>query len=244
MSNAEVPPTPPTPPAPPPPPAAPAPPPPAAGPRLPWEERSQIGFVNALIETLKLIVTNPADAYGRLRTDGDYIGPIIFGIIFAEIGIIFQQVWGLLLGGAMSTFMPSDEALPFAAAMAGGTVVQTIIWIIIMPFVFVISLFIMAGIFHLCLMMVGALEASPLRFEGTTKVLAYAAVVNLANIVPFIGGLIALVGAVILYVVGFTTVHRTTQGKAITAVLIPVGVCCVCILIAIGLAVAGIMSQQ
>ena len=49
---------------------------------------------------------------------------------------------------------------------------------------------------------------------------------ELAGIIPFCGGLISLVWAIILYVFGLSTAHRTTQGKAVLAVLLPVVLCC------------------
>jgi hypothetical protein len=40
--------------------------------------------------------------------------------------------------------------------------------------------------------------------------------------------MVAAIWKIVLVVMGFVALHRTTQGKAITAVLIPVAVCCVC----------------
>lgn len=226
MSAGQIPPSPP----PPPPPDAPppyTPPPPGGGngARLPWEDRNSLGFVPALVETVKLLAKAPSDAFSRLRPDGDYVSPILFGVILTWVGTFFSQIWSLLFGNAMQSLLPSGGQTPFAF---GGGVGSMIIALIVMPFIYVIALFIGAGIFHLCLMLVGALNSSPLRFEGTLKVLAYSSISSLANIVPFIGGLIGAVIALILLVLGFEQVHRTERGKAAMAALIPVALCCLC----------------
>lgn len=238
------------PPAPPPPPPSYYPPPPSGGgnggPRLPWDERSQIGFPNALIETLKLLVTAPGDAFSRLRPDGDYFGPILFGGIFYWVGMIFGQIWSLLLGNAMMSMIPGEFGQQMGAYGAGQGVVSAVIWIIFAPVLYLIGLFIASGILHLCLMLVGGLERSPLGFEGTLKVAAYSSVTNLASVIPIVGGLIAMIASLILLTVGLTQAHKTTQGKALMAVLIPVAICCVCIVIGavfFGAAIAGLMAN-
>jgi hypothetical protein len=63
-------------------------------------------------------------------------------------------------------------------------------------------------------------------FEATVRVVCYAQTAQLAGIVPFCGGLIAAIWAIVLYVIGLATAHRTTQGKAVLAVLLPVVLCC------------------
>ncbi len=244
-------PQPPAPPGAPPPPQSPyAPPPPGdpqshggGGARLPWEERSQIGFGPALIETTKLIITDPNEAFSRLRADEDFTSPILFGVILTWIGTLFSQIWSFLFQGAMTSMMPQQDG--FAAMFAGTTVTSIIVTMIVLPVAYVIILFIAAGIYHLCLMMVGAVETSPMRFEGTLKVTAYAAVANLANVVPIVGSLIALVWTIVLLIMGFSQAHKTTQGKAAAGVLIPVAVCCVCVIIgaiAFGAAMAAAVS--
>jgi hypothetical protein len=44
--------------------------------------------------------------------------------------------------------------------------------------------------------------------------------------IPVVGGIIATVWWIVLAVQGVQRMHRTTQGKAIAAILIPVVVCC------------------
>ncbi len=239
-------------PAPPPaPPAAPPPPPPpggagdTGGPRLPWEERDRIGFLNALIETAKLIVTAPQDAFSRLRPDGDLIWPLVFGLIFSWVGQAFGQIWGLIFGSALQSMMGGFGDLEGMAAFGATSFFQVVITLVLWPVFFAIGIFIGAGIYHLCLMLVGGVESSPLGFEGTLKVVAYSQVASLAAVVPVLGGLIVLVASLILTVIGFVEAHRTTQGKAILAVLIPIALCCICGVVAavmFGAAFAAMMS--
>ena len=223
------------PPAPPPPSVPPPPPPPAAPPpggaggggaRLPWEDRQELGFVDALVATVRLLVTAPADAFSRLRADGDYVSPILFGVILSVIGQLFAQFWSLLVGAAWTSML--GQGMGDMAWMGGGGIASVLVVLIVTPIFYVIMLFIMAGIYHLCLMLLGAVEGS--AFEGTLKIVAYASVAGLGNVIPLVGSLLVLVATIILLVIGFTTVHRIDQVKATIAALIPLVLCCLCII--------------
>jgi hypothetical protein len=78
---------------------------------------------------------------------------------------------------------------------------------------------------------VGATTESRSGFEGTLKVVAYSQVGGLAGIVPVVGSLIGVLWILVLEVIGFAFVHRTTQGRALLAILIPVLFCCACALV-------------
>ncbi|MEO1087467.1 MAG: hypothetical protein AAFY88_24780, partial [Acidobacteriota bacterium] len=98
---------PPPPPGAPPPPGYPPPPswsPPAPGeaPPLPWEERQRLGFVPALMETVKLLVTDPQGAFSRLRADGDYLNPFLFGLIVSWVMSVISQMWGVATSSLFS----------------------------------------------------------------------------------------------------------------------------------------------
>ena len=217
-------------------PASPLGPPPVDGdrPRLPWEERGRLGFLNALIETVTLIVTAPRDAFSRLRPDGDYVWPLIFGLIFSWIGQVFNQIWNLISGEALKSMIDSIPELGGFAQYIETSPVQSIVWLIIWPVVYVVAMFLFAGLAHLALMVVSATDGSPLGFEGTFKVVAYTSVLDLLNVIPMIGWILGFLGKLVLYVFGFSQVHRASEGQAMGAVAIVMVTCCCCLPLAIG----------
>ena len=203
----------------------------AEGPRIPWEDRDRLGYVDALVETVKLLIMSPGEAFSRLRADGELIWPLIFGLIFSWFGQCFNQLWNVLFGEALRGMMSGFQGIEGFESFAlytGSNVLSAIFSIALWPIFFLIGIFIGTAILHLCLMVVGATTDAPMGFEGTLKVVAYSQIANLAAVVPLAGGLIAPVIGLILMAVGFAKVHQTTQGKAIVAVLIPVAFCCLC----------------
>lgn len=197
----------------------------------PWEQRERLGFVNAFIENVKLFALNPTEAFAQTRCTGDYVGPIIFAVLVGWIGALFQTIWGMIFQASVVSMLPADIRDQMGGAMMMGG--SSIIGFILYPIFAVIGLFIASGILHLCAMLVGALAESTAGFEGTLRAVAFSWVASLGYVVPVIGGLVVAVWFIFLAVIGLSTLHKTTQGKALITVLIPVALCCVCVLLSI-----------
>ncbi|MDY7095425.1 MAG: YIP1 family protein [Acidobacteriota bacterium] len=241
------PPQPPRPPQPPMPPQPPGPPGEPPAPRalepLPWENRDQLGFAGGLVETIKLLIMNPAEAFQRARRTGDYASPLFFGILVWWFSTMVAMLWQFLFNSA--SMAPMLQGMEDAGVAIAGTGVALILIAILAPAFALISLFIWAGILHLCLMIVGGLESSETGFEGTLRVVCYGSVAQLASIVPILGGFITFAWQIVLFVIGFIHVHRTTQGKSILATLLPLILCCVCIIVVVMIAVgAGVGASS
>ena len=225
----------PAPPPPGPPPTAPPPGgPPATRPGLPWDNRKDLG---ALVDTAKLLITSPGRAYAMAREKGDYGSPLLFVLVFAIVGSILSALWQMVFGPASFAKYMSNLPPELRDMMGSGTmgVGRLIAGIILGPIIGIVVLFIWSGIVHLVLQLLGGLRESTAGFEGTFRAIAYASVVEIAVIVPLLGGPIAAVWSLVLQVIGLAILHRTSQGKAIGAVLLPAAVCCC---VAIGLVVA------
>ena len=205
--------------------------------RLPWEERGRLGFATALVDTMRMIATEPGEAFGRLRLDGDYMSPLLFGGLIAWIAAIVGQVWSLLFSGMFSGMLGMD-----VAGSLGGGGFQLALVTVLFPIFYGIGLLIGLAIYHGCLLLVGGVSKSELGVEGTFKVISYSQLASLGGLIPILGFVIVIVAQVILLVVGFQKVHGATQGQALAATLLPLLLCCVCVALAVGLGFAGALA--
>jgi hypothetical protein len=220
---------------PPPPPPPPQGPPPVvpAGPGLAWETQA-IG-PESFLDTAKLFVTAPEQAWRLTRETGDYMRPLLFAIVVAWVGAIFNAVWSTMFGAGMLRMLPPQYASRLGAfGMGGGGLLANII---LAPIVILCGLFIGTAIFHVSFMIVGALAGSRSQFEGTFRVVSYSSIAHIAYVIPVVGGLVALVWRVYLMMLGVQQLHKTTQGKALTGILLPILLCCGCA--ALGMIFAG-----
>jgi hypothetical protein len=189
---------------------------------LPWEARETRGILPAFFDTLGLLVSRPAEAWARMKEAGDSTSPVVFGIAVCWLSMAVQGVLFRLVGMPLLPRFLERRFGPMGAFGGVGLAVK----LLIAPFLIGLGLFIGAAILHLCCMLVGALHDSRSGFEGSLRAVCYSEVSSLASIVPVIGSLVAVIWWIVLAVQGIQRLHRTTSGKALAAVLIPVVVCC------------------
>ena len=141
---------------------------------------------------------------------------------------IVGQIWGMFFGVSLLSMLPA-EAKEVAGMFLATSGFSFFASIIIVPIFTVIGIFIWGAILHLMLLLVGGLEDSSAGFEGSMRVVAYSQVATLAKAVPVIGGMISFIWGLFLAVIGITRLHGTSDGKAIAAVLLPIILCCACV---------------
>ena len=186
---------------------------------LPWENREQLGFVKAFTDTLVMVLTKPVEAFQKMRTEGDFVGPLIYAIIGGSVGFIVYFLFSFVLG---SFGVMGGQRNPFAAMFGAG--VGMIFMIILCPIFIAVGLFIGAGIIHLCLMIVGGAKRS---FETTLRVVCFASgSTQPLLIIPICGGFISGVWCLVVEVIGLARAHEIDTGKAVLAVILPLIVCC------------------
>lgn len=212
---------------------------------LPWENRSQIGVARAYIDTVMQFLTNPDVAWSRTRESGGLEDPLLFGIASAVVGSLFRAVYALMFAPIWMRFIPFAVRNRWLAGWPHrATGCALVLWPIATAIGMTIGLFIASAIFHLCLMLVGGLKNSASRFEGTFRTVSYSSVSMLANIVPFMGGLIAFVWGFYLNLRGAVRMHRTTTGRATAALLIPLAVVILLLLAVLAVVLGLLMATR
>jgi len=219
-------------------------PPPGGG--TPWERRRQLGFVNALIETTKQVLSQPAAFFRSMPVTGGLGDPLLYALIVGYVGLFASTIYNLVfrsvLTSSLSRFGGNSDMEHLASFLQGGA--GLVMNLILGPVFIVIALFVSSGIVHLVLL---ALGGAARGYEATFRVSGYSQAASLFNIVPGCGGLIGLVYAIVLLVIGLSEAHGISRGKAAAAVLIPfVIVCCCCsgIIATIVFGLAGAISRS
>lgn len=187
-----------------------------------WEDRARVGFFDALFRSWKDSIVDGKNFFKRLQPTGYLGSALLYALIILIIGSLSQYLWNV---GWNAMF----GSLPFrniAGQEAFGKFFTTgfaLIGIILLPAIIVAYLFIHAGITHLLLLVIGGANKG---IETTLKAICYAQSPMIFQIVPFCGGLVASVWAIVLEIIGLREVHKTTTGKAAFAILFPKIFCC------------------
>jgi hypothetical protein len=193
----------------------------AADPRsgLPWDHRQERGFFNAFVETLVMVLTKPGEAFTAMKREGGLGEPLIYALIGGCVGGAVSFLFSL---GLQSFGLFADRHDTFGAMAGMG--IGSVAFIVLLPLLIVIGLFIGSAIVHLCLMIVGGANHS---FETTFRVLAFSqGSTGPLQMVPICGGVIAGVWALVCNCIGLARAHETDTGRAVLAIFLPLIVCC------------------
>jgi len=161
--------------------------------------------------------------------------PILYMVIVGWLSIAVSLAFSMAMQGAFLSMMPKQA--PLTGLVSPLFVIAG--FIIVTPLLLLLGLFISSLIVHLFLWIVGGAERG---LDTTVRVLAYATTAQLAGMIPMVGGIISAVWSIVLQIVGLAEAHGTTRGKAAAAVLLPVGLCCVCLVLVIVFSGAAIFS--
>lgn len=213
--------------------ATPSPPPPPTAtrsepPGLPWERRAETGAVEGFVATLRRIALEPSAGFRDARRRGEFVSPLSYAVLVGWIGVLAERLWSLLIGSSLMELLPTEMAENTQwAFLLGG--VGLAIALIVTPIILLVMLFVWGAIVHLFLLLYGATRDSDTGFEGTLRALSWSSTAQLGQLVPFAGGLITLVWGIVLQTLSLAELHRTTQGRALAAVLTPLALCCICL---------------
>ncbi len=186
---------------------------------LPWDERQARGFFNAFVETLVMVLTKPDAAFRAMKIDGGLVEPLIYALIGGCVGGVVAFLFSLGFQ-SMGLFANRHNAFGMLTGMGIGSIA----FIILLPVMIVIGLFIGGAIVHLCLMIVGGANKT---FEATFRVLAFSqGSTGPLQMIPVCGGLIAGVWGLVVTCIGLARAHETETGRAVFAVFLPLVVCC------------------
>ena len=188
----------------------------ASGGGLPWEHREELGLVKAFFDTVSMVLTQPAVAFATMKTEGDMTGPMLFALIGGSTG---DDRFHLIHKIALHSlgFMADRQNAMFGMGIAG---IWAFGYILVVPVIVILGMFIGSGILHLCLMIVGGAKKP---FETTFRVVCFSSgSTYLLSMIPFCGGMIASVLEYVLECIGLARAHEIDTGKAVVAVLLPV----------------------
>jgi hypothetical protein len=205
--------------------------------KTPWEDREARGFFGGLFKTLNESLFRPSDFFKKMEVTDGLTDPLLFALIIGMVGLMSSYFWQIVLKSAIQGMVPGMQAAAGQSLFQG---IGMTILAFLSPFLIILGLFISSGILHVFLMMV---KGAKHGFEATFRVVAYGYSANIFLVIPFCGGLLAGVWAIILYIIGLREAHETTGGKAALAVFLPVVVCCGLLMIAAALFMGAVAAS-
>ena len=188
---------------------------------IPWEEPGRPWWPR-LTDTVRLLFTNPRAAFDRMPLESDVLKPFVFALILGSLGTILNLLWDAMARSLWHGMMPFGARtghyglplffVPFAMLFSPALVAVVIV--------------VGAAIDHLFLLIVGGAKSG---FGATLRVICYAQAGQALQALPACGSLLAVVACIAFTVVGLSSAHRISIGRAGLAIALPLILCCVCL---------------
>jgi hypothetical protein len=173
---------------------------------VPWEHLDKYGFFPGIWETIKRAMLQPAAFFRAMPVGGGQIKPLIFYLLIAEFQIVLQMLW------------ESTGMFPDMAGQGTTTGINILMLLIGYPIILTLLLYFMAMLVHICLGLVGGARRG---FEGTFRALTYGSAPMVMTLIPMIGPLVGAVWSLVVTFLGYKHIHRTSTGKVLLAMLLP-----------------------
>jgi len=216
---------------------------------VPFEDPGA-GFFNGLIETIKMSLFQPTSFFSNYRFDGTIGRPMVFALVVgwfsAAVGVLWSLIFNASIMSAITKYIPEAGNSPmdrigsqFMLSTVGG-----LVSLLIAPITIILGLFIMAGLYHLFLMMVSGAKRG---FEATFNVTCYSVAAKLFLVIPFCGGIVAWIYSLVISIIGLAGAHETDGWKGAFAVLMPFVLCCCLVVLMVllfGSLIAGLAAQH
>lgn len=207
---------------------------PTARPGLPWEHPETGRSLGSALDTLRLVLFQPATGFARMRISGSLGDPLLFLILFGTVGAFFGMFWQMAFRSTFARLGGGDLS-GIAAVNSFGFVM-----LLMAPLVALLAVAILALIVHAGLMIFGG---APRPLEVTLRTLAYAnGATYLFMAIPICGGIVSFFWWIVIAAIGVREAQEVPGGRAVGAVLMPVILVCVCCGIIWALALAAFLS--
>ncbi|MDA8099025.1 MAG: YIP1 family protein [Nitrospiraceae bacterium] len=200
-----------------------------------WEDRENRGFFRALGATIRESLFAPTEFFRTMKVAGGFSDPLLYAIITGMTGIMLSFFWQAILRDQLQTFLPQDVQAVDTIGTAGMAVLA-----VFTPFFLVMGLFVWAGGLHLLLLMVRGAKNG---FEATFRVAAYSAGSLLFLVLPFCGGLFAVISSLVVTIIGLKGAHGIGGGKAAFAVFFPLILCCALSVLAVAMFISAVAAS-
>lgn len=202
-------------------------PPPGGGiaPEPAWERRGEGGSISALVESVRQILGSPGQTFAAMPIRGGLGAPLAFTVSLGW----FSGTVALLYQLAISLVNPAALGEEMAGLSAMWMILMVGIFALLLPVFITIMIFISTAVTHLCLMIVGGAKEP---FEATFRVGCYAnGATSVLQLIPLCGSIFYSIWYLVALIIGLQRAHGIELARAIVAVLLPLIVCCGCVIV-------------
>lgn len=217
----------------------------AAGADVPALEFEKEGnWIEASLKTLQQMLFHPTLFFKGVGAGIGVKRPLLFSLAVFYIMVMtaaaYQLGFQIFSGAAGRVTEPAAaDAIAGILGLPIGILFLVLFLIIGVPILCLSSNLIKAGMYHICLLILGAASRD---FTATFRVVCYSSGIQVLQIVPVLGSIAGYIWGIVLDVIGLREAHGTTTGKSLLAVFLPMLLCCGFLVVIVSLIAGGVFA--
>jgi hypothetical protein len=179
---------------------------------LSWEREPSL---ENFTDTLNEVLGASQDPFRRMRRTGGVANPLMFfviGMVISQIAnAIYATVYSAVVLASRGGPFPFEALVIVAAVQLVGGLIGVVVFVPILAFI-------IAGIYHVLLAMIGGANAG---YEATLRCVCFTyGSTAVLNAIPVIGPIIGFFYGIVVLIQAFSQAHETSGSKASFAVLV------------------------
>lgn len=176
------------------------------------------------------VMFNTASFFKSIADENQVPFPVIFAVLWGTVAIVLN--------------MPSVAATQrlylnfFTGSMSAPAVLPVSLYastLVMAPFFLFVFLFIMAGIYHISVLLLGGKGG----FVSTLKVVCYSTGAMVLEVIPYVGVPLFWFYSLYLYTIGFRELHKISTSRSFVAAILPVALLFAFIVLVMALVIIG-----
>ena len=177
-----------------------------------WEDPA-VPFPADMVRTWRRSVFEPSEFFREVPWGGSLARPVLYYLIVAVVAALFTLWWRML--GVM---VGVRSILWQDGTMRLSTGADAVLEFFVTPFAALVGLLVWTLILHVLVVLLAPQRRG---LAATARGLCYSYGPAVFAVVPVAGALVGLVWTLVLEVVALREAHRTTTGRAVAIVLLP-----------------------
>jgi hypothetical protein len=184
---------------------------------VPWEDLTHIGFFNGLWTTIKGALFKPSQFFRSLPAEGGLSKPTGFYVLLSMFAAAMQTVWFSVF---FDTLNQRFHFPPEITQNVQFSLTQDLVGIAVLtPALALLKIGVGAAILHLALRTMNAASGG---FAATYRVVAYTSATALFSLIPLLGMVADLFWWMAIFLIALKEAHRTSYGRVLLAIHLPV----------------------
>ncbi len=177
---------------------------------IPWEHTEHMNIFKALVATIRECLIKPFQFFKKITESSSLFHALLFGLVTGSIGVLFDVMWQKSFANTWE-FLSIQGIDPDFRSTGTNTLLFS-------PLILLMHIFFLSLYVHGLLVITRAKHTT---FRSTVITVSYIQSASVLSIIPSLGNAISPVWALIILIIGISSVHKISKTRTFITIILP-----------------------